>query len=1251
MVICVKRTLSLLLALLLVCPFIALPQKAEAADAVPASICGRQEWNALGLLNAYRIENGSLPLTVTAALQTAAEIRAEELSERFDHERPNFKGFETVCDEETVNLSYKYCEENILSGYETPREAIEAWKAVPAYDANMLSSSAAHVGIGLCDYGDGTCFWEQLFIDDDCSAADMEVVAPEGGWKTCTGTTLSDLGAYVKITCGAHGESYMPLIDGMCAGYDSSRVGTQTVTVSYGALSRNITVTVSAKEDGEYTSGKFTYTVSGGAATITAWSGNNEELNIPSVLDGCKVKAIGSGAFILKTLTALTIPDGVESIGESAFEQAKFAGRVYIPASVSNIEYSSFSTMEGVTGFSVASDNPGYTSQDGVLYNKSKTTLMAYPLGAGNTVFLIPATVTKLATYAFTGCTDLQAVYVPSPAISASLYTFNGCTLTVYGKSGTSLNTQITNRSILGNLTFSSMDSYGDTWVVFEPNGGTVTTTVKNLRSGERYGVLPTPTRAGYVFDGWYTAKTGGVKVTANTTVSSDDHMLYARWSLKQYSVKLDPNGGTVISSAIMVTHGGKYGTIPTPSRTGYVFLGWYTAADGGELITSESAVTIERDHTLYARWEPKIINISFDANGGTVTTGGKAVSYGDEYGELETPIRSGYCFDGWYTARTGGALVTAEDFVTSDVNIMLYAHWTANEYTVRFDPNGGSDVADVLTVTFGEKYGTLPTPTREGYMFAGWYTAKTGGDLITANTVVKMAADQTLIANWVAKSYVVFFNANGGEVGKTSVTVTFGKAYGELPTPTHEYYQFAGWYTEAEDGDKVLEDTIVNTASDDILYAHWAEEVYIVTLDPGEGTLISNTMSVASGKPFGTLPVPTYVGHTFGGWYTAETGGERITEDTVATQANRTLYAHWALADYTVTLDNNDGSDPSAAVVIPVTFNSPYGTLPTLTRTGYEFAGWYTNREGGLEITAETTVEIAVDHTLYAHWTPLEFTVTLNANGGTLEEKTIRVLYGSAYGALPTPVYKGFKFTGWYTEVNNGSLITKDSIFTGIEDQTLYALWTRADSEVVVGLHNFVQRVTYTDNQFPDISDTPDGPWYSAYKQGVVKKAVELGMVVGNADGEYKPKDGLKLSEAIKLASVVHDIYNGGTGEFDQSVGERWYDVYVIYAIANGIIKYDDFAVYTEYATRAEMAYIFANALPDEALAVINGTVLLKDITQDTDHADSIIELYKAGVVQGDTDFNFRPYDNINRAEAAAIITRMAIEGERVLN
>ena len=153
--------------------------------------------------------------------------------------------------------------------------------------------------------------------------------------------------------------------------------------------------------------------------------------------------------------------------------------------------------------------------------------------------------------------------------------------------------------------------------VYLDPNGGTCSVTSKSVTYNSTYGDLPKSTRTGYSFAGWYTEKDGGTEIKEDTIVSvTTDQTLYAHWIANKYTVTFNANGGICDADAKAVAYDSAYGDLPTPSRAGYTFLGWFTAADGGTEVTLSTTVTTNTDHTLYAHWEKNKVDGDVNADG-----------------------------------------------------------------------------------------------------------------------------------------------------------------------------------------------------------------------------------------------------------------------------------------------------------------------------------------------------------------------------------------------------------------------------------------------------------------------------------------------------------------------------------------------------------------------------------------------------------------------------------------------------------
>lgn len=289
--------------------------------------------------------------------------------------------------------------------------------------------------------------------------------------------------------------------------------------------------------------------------------------------------------------------------------------------------------------------------------------------------------------------------------------------------------------------------------------------------------------------------------------LTSDGYYIF-RNNLQVKSVTItlnfDANGGQNAPSA-QSGNGSMATKIPNnvPTRSGYTFKGWATNrnATNAEYQPGD-VITIHDSTTLYAVWESvkKTCVVQFNSNGGVVDSNAFVTQAGNKYGDLPTPTRSGYVFDDWYTAANGGSRVTASSIVTSDIT--LYAHWSTEQSekseicTIRFNSNGGT--RDYTSYTkAGYNYGPLPTPTRDGYTFDGWYTAANGGSCVTESSIV--TGDITLYAHWTSatQTYTVTYNANGGN-GAPSVSRGINITIPSSPIPTRKGYTFLGYAESA---------------------------------------------------------------------------------------------------------------------------------------------------------------------------------------------------------------------------------------------------------------------------------------------------------------------------------------------------------------------------------------------------------------------------------------------------------------------
>jgi len=240
---------------------------------------------------------------------------------------------------------------------------------------------------------------------------------------------------------------------------------------------------------------------------------------------------------------------------------------------------------------------------------------------------------------------------------------------------------------------------------------------------------------------------------------------------------------------------------------------------------------------------------VKLDANGGKCHV--KKLYVVDKKGkQLPTPKRTSYIFQGWYTQKTGGTKIVSKEYDFKPTQT-LYAHWKDNRKKVTFNANGGTVKEKNRIVNNKAKIGKLPTPTRKGYIFQGWYTKKSGGTKITSKKVIKEKS--TFYAHWVSKNKKVkiTLKKNGGSCSKSSITVKYGGKISGLPKATRKGYTFQGWYTKKSGGKKITSSTkTVDLLPTKTLYAHWKKKSSGTS---SNSSTSGNSSSSTSGNSNGT--------------------------------------------------------------------------------------------------------------------------------------------------------------------------------------------------------------------------------------------------------------------------------------------------------------------------------------------------------------------------------------------------------------
>ena len=478
----------------------------------------------------------------------------------------------------------------------------------------------------------------------------------------------------------------------------------------------------------------------------------------------------------------------------------------------------------------------------------------------------------------------------------------------------------------------------------------------------------------------------------------------------KLYTVTLDTAGGDPIRP-IQYTVESEAFLLPTPVRTGYIFLGWT-----GEGITEpQEIIEIPQgstgDRTYTANWQVIEYTITLLDMDGVGTS--EALVYTVEQAvTLPTPTREGYAFLGWTVNSDMAPQLTVVLPQGSIGNKTYTANWELTGYTITMNLNGGSGETTLLYTVEDEEF-ALPTPTRNGYEFVGW----TGEGIIMPQLNVTIptgsTGDKAYTANWKVIEYTITLDTNGGPV-VSPIKYTVEDSF-TLPYPLRPGYEFAGWTL---DGSGMLPATTLiiyyGTTGDLHYKAEWRLAEYTINMDLNGGSGQEKVVYTITDEDF-ELPTPTRNGYEFVGWT-----GERITTPQTSVKipkgstGKKAYTANWKVIQYTIiTLleGGNAGSSGAYVYTVEETF-----TLPTPTRTGYTFWGW--TGEGITKPQPSVTIPRGStgDKTYIENWVETGYTITLDLNGGSGKEKVIYTMTDEDF-ELPTPTRNGYEFVGWTGE------------------------------------------------------------------------------------------------------------------------------------------------------------------------------------------------------------------------------------------
>ena len=491
--------------------------------------------------------------------------------------------------------------------------------------------------------------------------------------------------------------------------------------------------------------------------------------------------------------------------------------------------------------------------------------------------------------------------------------------------------------------------------------------------------VAPAPVKTGYSYS-WDKA--------IESTMPAYDLEYTAIWTANKYSVVFDLDGGKVVSGSAAtreVTFGAAYGELPAVEKQAYHFDGWYSAKEGGSLVTAETIVSTAGNHTLYARYSPVTYSITYKGVEGA--TNDNPDSYGAATGNvtLKAPVKEGYTFEGWYLN---------EDFSGEPINtiakdrgedLVLFAKWSENKYTVIFHSNNGtgeSTVSEEFTYT-EEKALTKNTFVREGYVFLGWAASNAAvkaeytDEQVVSKLTAKANGEVHLYAVWSVQEYNIIYMNMEGATNASDNPTRFSAENNviTLHDPSKTGYTFGGWYTDSNFEHEVSGTITLTAYHDWYFYAKWTANQYVITFDSCLGNTVPKESMLMTYDAAANLTLISEMqyfsnpGYTFKGWATTEGGkvvyadGEKVIN--LATSGSITLYAVWELNEYSITYDLGVGG---VSHNNPASYNFEDGDIKLeapAAKEGFQFLGWF---EGETKVT-EIVKGTEKDFNLVAKW------------------------------------------------------------------------------------------------------------------------------------------------------------------------------------------------------------------------------------------------------------------------------------------
>jgi len=589
---------------------------------------------------------------------------------------------------------------------------------------------------------------------------------------------------------------------------------------------------------------------------------------------GNGLKRIGDRAFYhCSQLTTLDIPDGVNEVGSQSFYYCWRMLSIKLPLDLVDVGTNMFERCSSLIGMSVPSER--FTIKDLAPDHLSKLTSVVVLEGSVSvcsnafanctalTSAIIPSGVTNIGDQAFMNCSLLAEIAIPDGVQGIGVRAFSGCT-----KLG----------GIVLPDTVSSIGSY-----VFNGCGSLTSVTLsRNLQK------IPD-----YAF--WNCSSLLSMVVPASikflgSNIGNRFSALYFMGNAPQCDTQ-------------------SYGSMPSAMKT-YVVQG----TKGWDGIPASRDLPESWNARAITTWEPIRFDVTFDAAGGCFPGGANTYACEEitDTGYVLPPFeptRAGYKFAGWWTDSSSGAQVKALTKVNETRPITFYAHWTFSKVpmTVRFHANGGTVSPDERTYFVGATYETFPVPTREHYIFDGWYSSAIGGVLKSVSDEVP-AADEEMFAHWTPETYKIRYNPNGGSGTMADQSFLYGSSVTLVGNSFIKHgCNFIGWGLDAAGpvvyaNNKTISSMTAIQGGIVNLYAIWTAASYAVRFDSngGTGSMTNDTFKADVGQAL-TSNAYERVGYVFIGWSKTANGaveyedGEVVCNVSDISTASVTLFAVWA--------------------------------------------------------------------------------------------------------------------------------------------------------------------------------------------------------------------------------------------------------------------------------------------------------------------------------------------------------------------